>query len=56
MRLSEIVSRERILFPWRRKRLEEAVGLLFHRLESTRALVRGPGDSSGWRVLLRGPG
>jgi CBS domain-containing protein len=43
MLLSEIVSRDRILVPLEAENLEEAVGLLFHRLESTRALGRGAG-------------
>ena len=43
MLLSEIVSRDRILVPMEAGTLEEAVGLLFQRLESTRALPLGAG-------------
>jgi len=43
MILSEIVSRDQILVPLEAEDLEEAVGLLFHQLESSRALGRGVG-------------
>ena len=43
MLFSEIVSKERILVPLEAGTAEEAVGLLFQRLESTRALDIGPG-------------
>ncbi len=43
MLLSQIVSRDQILVPMEAETLEEAVGLLFHQLESSRALVRGAG-------------
>jgi CBS domain-containing protein len=43
MLLSEIVSKERILVPMEAETAEEAVGLLFQRLEFTRALDEGAG-------------
>lgn len=43
MLLSQIVSRDQILVPLEAETLEEAVGLLFHQLESSRALVHGAG-------------
>lgn len=43
MLLSEIVSKERILVPMEAETAEEAVGLLFQRLESTGALESGAG-------------
>jgi len=46
MRLSEIVSGDRILIPMEADTLEEAIGLLCHRLESTGTL----GDGHGTRL------
>ena len=43
MKLSEIVSRDRIQVPLEAETLEEAVGLLCHQLESSRTLKRGAG-------------
>jgi len=43
MLLSEIVSRDCILVPLEVETLEEAAGLLFHRLESSRILPHGTG-------------
>jgi len=43
MLLSEIVSRDCILVPLEVETLEEAAGLLFHRLESSRVLPHGTG-------------
>lgn len=43
MQLSEIISKDRILVPMDAETAEEAVGLLFQRLESTRALKIGVG-------------
>jgi len=43
MILSEIVSKDQILVPLEADTLEEAVGLLYHRLESSRTLGRGVG-------------
>lgn len=43
MRLSEIVSGNRILIPLEAESLEEAIGLLLHRLESTGVLSEGQG-------------
>lgn len=43
MRLSEIVSGDRILVPLDAETLEEAIGLLCHRLESSGALPAGAG-------------
>jgi CBS domain-containing protein len=43
MLLSEIVSKDHILVPLEAESLEEAVGLLFHRLEFTRTLGQGAG-------------
>jgi CBS domain-containing protein len=43
MLLSEIVSEDRILVPMEAETLEEAVGLLFHQLEDSRALAEGTG-------------
>jgi len=43
MRLSEIVSGDRILIPLEAKTLEEAIGLLLQRLESAGTLAEGEG-------------
>lgn len=43
MLLSEIVSRDRVLVPLEADTLEEAVGLLLHRLEASWTLSRGTG-------------
>ena len=43
MQLSEIVSKERIIVPMEVASVEEAVGLLFQRLEATGALETGVG-------------
>ncbi len=43
MIFSEIVSRDRIVVPMETETLEEAVGLLFHQLESSRTLEQGVG-------------
>jgi len=43
MIFSEIVSRDHVVVPMEAETLEEAVGLLFHRLESSRTLGRGTG-------------
>lgn len=43
MLLSEIVSKDRILVPLEAETLEEAVGLIFHGLETSEALTEGAG-------------
>lgn len=43
MLLSQIVARDHILVPMEAETLEEAVGLLFQRLEASRTLSRGSG-------------
>lgn len=43
MRLSEIVSEDRILVPLDAESLDEAIGLLCHRLEGSGTLARGAG-------------
>jgi len=51
MILSEIVSRDRILVPMEAETLEEAVGLLCHQLEVSRAFPDGAGPQLAGEIL-----